>query len=392
MLLAACSLADDRQLASLADGLSAKGLDWQRYARLAWANDLAAIAAARLDAVAPGVLPATQAEELRGHVQSSAVLQLVQTDLIARISSLFKAAGIPFLVIKGMALSHQLFASNPHWRSASDIDLLIDPATLEYADEILLAAGFLRRWPDAIAFGRGRGMQLLQANVFDYTAPGNGQLIELHHRLTLNPRWVPDSFEVLHARSVEIMTQRGGFRGLGSVDQVRYLCWHAFAHDGFRLKWIGDIGRALRHADAPNCLALSRGPGDPAQPALALADHLLAIFDPRHYQTVDPVPGAQLHRIGRIVAGIEDPGALPEGRELAGLGRELRYRLFLFGISPGLVGKAFELLRATSDPRDSLVLGLGRRWAWLYVMLGPWLALARFLRRLARPAQQAEQP
>lgn len=383
-MLAACDLAGD---AALAARIAAAGprFDWDRLAALARGNQMPAIVAERLAALAPegpaGAGARAVAADLAGYLQASAVMSLVQTHATHAIIALLEQAGIPALVLKGMALSHLLYPDAPHRRASSDIDVLIDPATLARADAALKAAGWQRKWPEADPPIRGRDMFLLLANVFDYVHPVSGQILELHFRPTLNPAWFPASFAALHAAAVAVPTQRGTLPSLGGARLVAYLCWHSFAHAGFRLKWFCDIARALRLAGAARCTSLCPPEAGFAQGPLELADALALTIE----QALDPdavgYAGPHAGEIRRILADMEDPHELPTGRTVAMLGAELRFRRFLARLSPGWRGKSYEVLRALADPRDVRVLKLGAAFAPVYLVAGPVLALARLAQR-----------
>ncbi len=379
-LLAACDLADDALLVEQIEAATLAGIDWQRFARLARGNDMAGLVAARLGLLTPGRLPPDIAEDLGAFLQSNTVLQLSQTSASAKLIRSLESEGVKAVVLKGMALSHMLYGANPHWRSSTDIDVLIDVADLQAADKILQSIGYVRHWPVQGLPLRGKDMFLHLANVFEYVSPGSGQLVELHHRITLNPHWMPGNFEDLYAASVEVPTRFGPVRGLDGPCLVSYLCWHAFAHFGFRMKWFCDIVRALRRTGAETCAQLCP-PGGPYAPApIALADQLIAAIMPavRGEATVQPASGPWLAQANRVISDMENPSDVPTSRSLALLPRELRFRLFLTRLSPNKKARAYELMRATSDPRDVELLGLGMRWAWFYGLVGPLLAMRRF--------------
>lgn len=379
-LVAACDLAGDEELLRRLAAARQSSFDWDRFAFLARGNAMAGLVAARLDRVAPDVAPERVAALLRAELQANAVVQLAQTAAAARLSHSLAAAGVRSIVLKGMALSHMLYPADPHWRSSGDIDILIDQADLAAAGRVMAGEGYRRLWPETGMPPMGQDMFLLLANVFDYASPVSGQLVELHHRITLNPAWMPGGFDELHAASAEIGTARGAIRGLDGPHLVSYLCWHAFAHFGFRLKWFCDIVRALRRAGAGSCAALCPAGEGFAQGPLALADALIgAILPAIEGKRAMAAPDAWRGDANRILADMERPANLPTARSLALLPGELAFRLFLMRLSPGWRGKGYELLRATSDPRDVAVLGLGKRYAALYALAGPFLAIRRFL-------------
>lgn len=390
-LLAACDLADDAVLIEQIEFASQGGIDWQRFARLARGNDMAGLVAARLGALAPVCLPLSVAEDLDAFLQSNTVLQLSQTSASAKLLRSLECEGVKAIVLKGMALSHMLYGANPHWRSSTDIDVLIDVADLQTADKVLLSIGYVRHWPVKGLPPKGQDMFLHLANVFDYISPDSGQLVELHHRITLNPHWMPGNFDDLYTASVDVQTRFGPLRGLDGPSLVSYLCWHAFAHFGFRLKWFCDIVRTLRRAGVETCAQLCP-PESPFAPApIALADQLIAAIMPavRGDPAAQLTSGPWLAQAERVIADMENPSDVPTSRTLALLPGELRFRLFLARLSPNRKAKAFELLRAFSDPRDVELLGLGARWAWLYGLIGPLLAIRRFLLSVLGKSQPA---
>ena len=254
-LLAACNLASDRVLADRAREAARGGIDWDRFGHLADHHGMGGLAGARLARTAPGLVPDALAGALRRVLRQQAVLQLAQTAESASLTARLGGAGIRTIVLKGMALAHTLYTPDPEWRSSLDIDILIDQADLLEADRVLRDAGYSRGWPTGDLPVAGLGMFLNLANVFEYVSPINGITVELHFRPTLNPHCLPVDFAALYAASSPIETACGTFRGLDGPLHIAYLCWHAIGHAGYRLKWFGDIARALQGLGAALGLA-----------------------------------------------------------------------------------------------------------------------------------------
>jgi hypothetical protein len=377
-LLVACDLATDEELACRIAVANRSGFDWDRFEYLARGNEMAGLVAARLAQVARAEVPARMLKSLDRVLQSSIILELSQTAAAARLTQRLADAGVRSIVLKGMALSHMLYPAHPYWRSSTDIDMLIAPEDLATADRVIQESGFARSWPEREVPDIGQDMFRLLANVFDYTSPQSGQLVELHHRITLNPSWVTADFDELHSASVEVRTTHGSIRGLDGPHLVSYLCWHAFAHFGFRLKWFCDIVRALRQSEAASCSGLVTGAEKFAQAPLELADTLLAAILPAAGgKRPVATSGRWARHANRILADMENPTDMPSSRSFALLTREFGFRLFLMRLSPGWRGKGYELLRAVADPRDVSILRLGKRFAPIYALTGPFLALRR---------------
>lgn len=346
-VLVAFAIGSDEQLnaalAGLATGAGAGGgppaFDWSRFEWLARANHLAGPVAARLRGLGPAsaralAIPDGVAAALGADLPAHHALYMAQSAIAARLTARIEAAGGRVLVLKGITLGQALYPQAPHLRGASDIDLLIAPDQLDLADAILTGAGLERRWPRHMPQGPAREMFMLLANAFDYVDPVSGQLVELHHRITLNPGWMDPDFEAAYATSEAVATPAGTIRGLGGPFQLRYLCWHGFSHMGFRLKWFCDIVGTLRQIGADTCLAAC--PTGPGRRPLELADALIAALRAALPGEPEPVlPRRLAERVRRIVADMEDPSDLPSDRQLASLPAEIGFRAFLARLSPG---------------------------------------------------------
>lgn len=378
-LLLACDLSGDAGLRAAVQTLS-PGFDWGRFGHLAFGHDMAGIVGARLVPLAAGAMPADLADELTTMRRSEVAMSMTQLELTVRLTRALETAGIASIVLKGTALGHLLYAPCPEWRNSLDIDIAVAPEQRAMAEAVLLREGLIQSEPAGGVPLRGRDMHLLLQNAGDFIVPHSGQLVELHHRICRNPAWVNDPFEALLAQSIVLDTDHGPIRSLSGPVLLSYLCWHALAHMGYRLKWFCDLARALRWFGAPGCQAFASARGTSRH--LALADsvlaHLLADIEgcPQ-----PPASSRWNRRAAAIVADLEDPTDIPTRRSLAGLPAELSYRLFLARLAPGWRGKAFELLDLTSDPRDAALLGLGLRFAPVYAAAGPVLALCRMVQR-----------
>lgn len=378
-LLLACDLSDDTGLQAAVQAL-APGFDWDRFGDLACGHDMAGIVGARLVPLVRGAIPGDLADELTAMRRSEVAMSMTQLELTARLTRALEAAGIASIVLKGAALGHLLYAPCPEWRNSLDIDILVAPEQREAAETVLLGEGLIRGEPTGGVPLRGRDMHLLLQNAGDFIVPHSGQLVELHHRICRNPAWVSDPFEALLAQSVVLDTAHGPIRSLSGPVLLSYLCWHALAHMGYRLKWFCDLARALRWFAAPGCHAFAAARGAPRH--LALADSVLAQLLANIEGCPHPPAAPRWNRrAAAIVADLEQPKDIPTRRSLASMPAELAYRLFLARLAPDWRGRGFELLDLTSDPRDAALLGLGPRFAPLYAVIGPALALHRMVRR-----------
>lgn len=307
-LLAACGLASDDDLAARVEVAQNSGIDWHRFENMAVGHGMGGMAGARLAALAPGAMPDDTAQALRRSLRIHTAMHLTQAAEAAGLTARLGKAGIESIVLKGIALSHTLYAPNPQWRSASDIDILIAEQNLLEADRLLRSAGYVRVLPQEDLPVAGLDMLLHLANVFNYVSPASGMLIELHHRPTLNPHWLTASFDELHAESMIIETDSGPVRGLAGPLLLAYLCWHALGHIGYRLKWFCDIGLALRHMSIQDqTIALQH-----ARRPVEMAGEVLAALAPAARGTGHDKGKSLWQRDAlRIVRDMENVSAMP---------------------------------------------------------------------------------
>lgn len=374
-LLAACVLQDD---AAVLEALKPP-IDWYRFERLAEYNDVQSLTGNRLQRLpSPPPVPSDIMGYLLDALREDAVMHLSQTAESVRLVALLGKAGVTALVLKGAALAQQLYGDDPECRRSSDIDILIDSADLDEADRALIAGGFRRSWPASEPPRRGREMFLQLANVFNYVHPKTSQLVELHHRITLNPYWMPVPFGALLAESELVETQFGAFRGISGNPLISYLCWHALSHGDYRLKWFGDLARALRREGQTSltaCLARDARPLE-RNPAV-LADGIAYALTGGSLGA--EAPSGWSEAVAHVIADMDGAVDTPMKRSLARLPRELANLRFVMRLSSNWRGKAYGVLRSVSDPRDAEVLRLGRGWSWLYALAGPVLSVRRFL-------------
>ena len=61
---------------------------------------------------------------------------------LAALNRLFSDAGISFMPLKGIVLSHQVYG-NPSLRPSADLDILVQPGDLQAAFQLLLERGYI---------------------------------------------------------------------------------------------------------------------------------------------------------------------------------------------------------------------------------------------------------
>jgi hypothetical protein len=384
-LLAACTLLEDDRLDEVAPPLAQRpGFDWQRFVELGAFHGIEQVARQRLEWVLPGAIPSTQVAQSQQRLVRTSALAAAHAKVTAEIVAQLKSADIEALVLKGVALAAQLYAPTPEVRASSDIDILVAPEHLDAADGVLRRAGLARVWPATDPPESARPMFLRLANVFEYGGPTFGEVVELHCRATLNPHALPVGFDELWAASVAVETGYGEVRALAGPLLMQYLCHHLLSQPPHRLKWFGDIVRARRLAGQSDCATYAASYPKPLPlQAARLTDEMLRDFE----RAIDGAASGQAaggrgsRDFAWMVGMMERGENMTVERTWSRLPLELRHLRFILRLTPGWRAKGNELLLALADPRDAVSLRLGPRFAPLYALAGPLLALRRFIKR-----------
>jgi hypothetical protein len=173
-------------------------------------------------------------------LQKARQQKLMQLQLMAQtnvIEQAFQHAHIGLSVLKGPALSQRIYG-DPAYRHSKDIDLLVAPADLWPATEVLLSLGF----------------ELDEAFARD---PAQHQLVEQHfwhltfqhavHRVIVELHW---RIELVHSPSKQPYWLLPFPADRITPAEFLYLITHGVRHHWFRLKWLGDIiAISERHPD-----------------------------------------------------------------------------------------------------------------------------------------------
>src|SRR6478609_2208253 len=129
--------------AAVASGLPSALAAVPSVDQLAYAAEqhgLEALVLAHLERVGLDV-PAAFRDRLRARRTQHAHAAAVRTRVTADVAGAMAQAGIPFLVLKGVALAHLVYG-DPRLRPMRDVDLLIRKSDARCACDLLTHAGF----------------------------------------------------------------------------------------------------------------------------------------------------------------------------------------------------------------------------------------------------------
>jgi hypothetical protein len=247
-LLAACSWVAPAPLLSFQGGQIRQAtehpIDWQAFLDLAVRHRVAALVASNLRRHAPDAIPPEWLALLGEKEVRASRLALQLAGDLARIGRLFSANGIAALPLKGPLLSLRLFG-NLAMRDVRDIDILISPADLWRADQLLRAAGYNCICPNFPLTPRMWDAAFRVARHFTYQNSGSRTSMELHWRL---PRWMPELVTQLWEQCGRCEWMGVEWKEPAPEHVLLLLCDHGAGHKWSRLKWLSDVATLIAHS------------------------------------------------------------------------------------------------------------------------------------------------
>lgn len=310
-------------------------------------------------------LPEAVAEKLNHDSRITRMLGVRHAAELRRLCTHLQKQRLPFLVLKGAPLSLRLYG-DAGTRFAKDIDILVPEADVDKVHALLLALGYRRTIPHA----------LLSASVMQYYGQFRKDFVyrhqisnielELHWRLAQNPCLLSmDAFQPFqHCQACRLADV--DVPVLCDAHNALYLCMHAGNSNWKRMSWLCDIAALLwRPLDWHRVLALAQHHGVlvPVWTSCQAAHRLLAA----------PLPSA--------LAGYEAPK--PAGwalkAALTTLEKARPPNSIVCHIRPLLLCQKPDFLWShvshsmAMSLNDIAMLPLPKRWAFLYVLLRPFL-------------------
>lgn len=245
--------------AELIARLCREPLDWPGFLRLVVRHRVAPLVLQSLRRTDQSAIPEEVERDLGRVVERNTLNALKQTSELVRLLRRFETGGVRVLPIKGPVLTIQAYEALK-LRHAGDLDLLVDPASVWEADEILIAAGYKRIIPEyPLTAGQAAAFMTIRKD-FTYFHAEKAVYVELHWRLSQNKHLVPLTLGELWSRRQFVRIGSEDVAAMSREDLLLYLCAHG-AHTGwFRLKWLCDIAELIAEDDKASTEAvLERG-------------------------------------------------------------------------------------------------------------------------------------
>lgn len=381
--------AELRLIASFCDPAGPCGpwpaVDWAIVARGLERHGLTRLVPAML--AVPGLVPAEVAPVLQKLQRDRATAALVLTAEAVRIAEKLDAAGVRFLLIKGLALSIQLF-DQPTVRSSNDLDLLVEPGAGPRVDSVLASLGYVRPAEDR-AKGAVAGYE---AKEIGHVHRDTGMLVEIHARLTDNEDLFAPDFESLWEARETLQVGGQPIATMGRGHLPTYLAAHGAKHSWSRLMWLVDLA------------ALT---GTPAAIDEALADARQYQLEPMMLHTLSmlhrwlghPVPPAVLAQarasstVRLLDRMAEQYHRDPRWYETAPRRSWRRFyqqsvlgRVTSYAMKPRMGYWRRQMSIDLVSPADRTIVALPPHFAWGYAVLRPFGWLIRRIGRRSGPS------
>jgi len=216
------------------------GFDWLRFAALAVHHRVHPLIIRRLKHELQPDIPQDVLERLEAQCRDNTIRMLHLSGETGRIASLFRDRDIRMLVLKGPALSLDLYG-DLSIRPSGDVDLLVPLSDIGEAGRLLQKFGYVKDDYIRSVLGDWRWRH----HHYAFVHPETGSKIELHWRMHPWPAREP-SFDALWDRRRTMMIGGRPVDLPGLEDTFLFLASHGARHGWSRLRWLLDIDRIMR--------------------------------------------------------------------------------------------------------------------------------------------------
>jgi len=223
-------------------------LDWAWLQHSANAHGTTALLWWHLSRIAPEAIPASIRDGLREWFHDNAARNLLLTGELLRLLNLFAAHGVRVVPFKGPTLAAYAYG-NLALRQFVDLDLLLAPADLPQARELLTQQGYCSGLPLASA---EEDAYLASIGQMPFVKNGRTCLVELHARIQPRDFHFPLGLERLWPRLRPLSLNGKEVTALAGEDLLLVLCAHGAKHRWACLGWACDVAELLRVHHALN--------------------------------------------------------------------------------------------------------------------------------------------
>ncbi len=322
-----------------------------------------AIASSGLSALWPELQAAQQRESMRALHQAAITLSLLDQ---------FEKAGCRALVLKGQALSMQLY-DRADLRMSSDIDFLVDPAMISKAHDILVENGYRPLYPVPI--------ETLSFVNKDQSYFSGKFMIELHWRLFDNMAFLPWSFDNLwYNRDFVRLMQSKEVPTLSRDEHIFYDNLHGLRHGWQRLRWLIDLAIPFQNEnDRENLFLLAKTYN--FIPAILHTSILLKDFFEISPRIEFNASINQFNSAKRIYSHVRNLAKIRNAKNYnrfwAWAGKRISETYIDIILSPNRESLFFELKKLLISRADLIDMNLSKKFIWIYILIRPILLMRR---------------
>jgi hypothetical protein len=240
LLLACARRSLNQQNVAKARCLIAAGIDWNLLCRHAEKHGLLPLLFHHLQQNFPEAIP--NLEEHKQRFFKDTVHKLLWTHILLQVLQAFESAGMRALAYKGPALAAALYG-DVALRETSDLDILVDPASLAVAREVLLSLGYRPHFQHSRKQEEARLRSDCECEFF---SSDGKTMVDLHWQITerhLSPRF---NFENLWARRRMVSLGNQCVPTFSAEDTTLLLAVHGGKHLWERLSWLADFAESQR--------------------------------------------------------------------------------------------------------------------------------------------------
>jgi len=225
--------------------------EWQEVVAEANRHQVASLLYHRLGRHLPaGAMPKEAWASLRTRAMLVAATNLRRFHSLTPVLVRLKAVGVPVIALKGVYLAAEVY-DNVALRQMSDVDLLVRRQDLEKTDEVLAAAGFVRR---------EHSVQPPQdVNEFHYLGDAGQLMVEIHWELLPPDYPFRLDVEAMWAKALPVRIAGAEALAFAPEDQLIHLGVHAAIHRfGFGLRSLCDIAELVAKIPVDGSLLVER--------------------------------------------------------------------------------------------------------------------------------------
>ena len=241
ILLASARACDSSHKATL-DPAAVQSVNWAALLKIAGRHGMLPMLYGFLQKCEAPAVPNEVLLRLQFQSRANAVRNQQLLEELGALLTLFQAQDIPAIPYKGPALAAAVYGDLA-LRACGDLDILLRPADVLRAKELLTTAGYqpVQQFRDT----REEEQHLASDCEYNFCRAADGILVELHWRFRPQFFPLPLDMDRLWARAQPVNLGGADTLAFAPEDLLLILCVHGAKHCWERLCWVCDIAAVL---------------------------------------------------------------------------------------------------------------------------------------------------